>query len=141
MDAIDSRIVDPGVARTESQATIAAQNWKLLSLYNYYRLVISVSATTLALTGINIPPFGLYGPILFLFASVLYAVIAVVSFFTIRRGRPDFETQVTLQIFADITLITLLMHASGGVASGLGLLLLVAVAASSLMLDKRLTVC
>ncbi len=140
MDAIDSRIVAPGVASTESQAAIAAQNWKLLNLYNYYRLVISLSATALGLSGIQLPPFGLYGPLLFQFAGVLYALIAVVSFFTIRQARPDFETQVTLQIFADITLITLLMHASGGVESGLGLLLLVAIAASSLMLDKRLTV-
>ena len=45
-----------------------------------------------------------------------------------------------MQIFGDITLITLLMHASGGLSSGLGLLLLVAVAATSLMLGKKLTI-
>ncbi|MFQ5938206.1 MAG: hypothetical protein ACE5LB_17525, partial [Acidiferrobacterales bacterium] len=140
MEAVDNGTVAPGRTRTHSQATVAAQNWKLLALYNYYRLVISLSAAILALTGASLPPFGTNKPTLFLVAGVIYAVIAVASFFTVQRGRPDFETQVTLQIFADITLITLLMHASGGVASGLGLLLLVAVAASSLMLDRRLTI-
>jgi two-component system sensor histidine kinase PilS (NtrC family) len=142
MEAADSRIVAPGagIARTQSQAAVAAQNWKLLNLYNYYRLIISLSAAALALTRFELPPFGMHAPTTFLVAGVLYAVIAVTCFFTIRQGRPDFDTQVTLQIFADITLITVLMHASGGVVSGLGLLLLVAVAASSLLLDKRLTI-
>jgi two-component system sensor histidine kinase PilS (NtrC family) len=140
MDATDSRIVPPATARIQSQAAVDAQNWKLLALYNYYRLVIGLSATAVALSSVQIPPFGMQAPGLFDVASVLYALLGVVSFFTIRRGRPDFETQVTLQIFADIALITLLMHASGGVDSGLGLLLLVAVAGSSLMLDKRLAI-
>lgn len=140
MDAIDSRMVTPGLNHVPEQAAIAAQNWKLLGLYNYYRLMISVSAVMLSLTGVRIHPFGVVSPDLFFVSGVLYVVVAIVSLFTIRNCRPDFDTQVTLQIFADITLITFLMHASGGLSSGLGLLLLVAVAASSLMLGKKMTV-
>ncbi len=129
-----------GASQSQSQAAVAEQNWKLLSLYNYYRLIISISAAVLALGGTALPPFGLSSPDLFLIASVTYAIVSFVSLETIRRQRPEFETQATFQIFADITLITFLMHASGGLSSGLGLLLLVAVAGSSLMLGKKMTV-
>lgn len=140
MDGIDSRTVNSGVGHAQTQVVVDAQNWKLLALYNYYRLIISSSAAILALTSIEIHPFGVAAPDVFLTSSVIYAALSIISFFTIRRGRPDFETQVTLQVFADITLIAFLMHASGGLSSGLGLLLLVAVAASSLMLGKKMTV-
>ena len=136
MDTTDSA----GASQSQSQAAVAEQNWKLLSLYNYYRLIISISAAVLALGGTALPPFGLSSPDLFLIASVTYAIVSFVSLETIRRQRPEFETQATFQIFADITLITFLMHASGGLSSGLGLLLLVAVAGSSLMLGKKMTV-
>lgn len=136
MDTTDSA----GASQSQSQAAVAEQNWKLLSLYNYYRLIISISAAVLALGGAALPPFGLSSPRLFLIASVTYATVSFVSLETIRRQRPEFETQATFQIFADITLITFLMHASGGLSSGLGLLLLVAVAGSSLMLGKKMTV-
>lgn len=136
--AVDNRIVAPRVE--QSRAVVAAQNWKLLALYNYYRLAIALSAAVVATTNISIPPFGTTAPTLFRVAALIYSTVGIISFFSIRRERPDFETQVTLQIFADIALVTLLMHASGGVASGLGLLLLVSVAGASLMLDRRLTV-
>ncbi|MDH3671788.1 MAG: PAS domain-containing sensor histidine kinase [Gammaproteobacteria bacterium] len=136
MDTTDAA----GASQSQSQANVAEQNWKLLSLYNYYRLIISTAAAVLALSGAALPPFGLSSPGLFLVASIVYAIVSLVSLETIRRQRPDFETQATFQIFADIALITFLMHASGGLTSGLGLLLLVAVAGSSLMLGKRMTV-
>ncbi|MFQ6023259.1 MAG: nitrogen regulation protein NR(II) [Acidiferrobacterales bacterium] len=137
---MDIRTVTPALSRTQSQIAVAAQNWKLLALYNYYRLTISASAVMLALTTLDIPPFGFASPTLFLVSSLIYAAIGLLSLFTIRRGKPDFDTQATLQIFSDITLITLLMHASGGLSSGLGLMLLVAIAASSLMLGKKIAI-
>lgn len=140
MDAIDKRMVTPVPAHVASQAAVAAQNWKLLALYNYYRLTVSGGAAVLALTSMPIHPFGVISPELFLVSSLIYAALGIGSLITIHRGWPDFDTQATMQIFGDITLITLLMHASGGLSSGLGLLLLVAVAASSLMLGKKLTI-
>ena len=133
MDTTDSA----GASQSQSQAAVAEQNWKLLSLYNYYRLIISISAAVLALGGAALPPFGLSSPRLFLIARVTYATVSFVSLETIRRQRPEFETQATFQIFGDITLITFLMHASGALSSGLALLLLVAAAGTGPMLGKK----
>lgn len=51
---------------------------------------------------------------------------------------PRFNRQLTLQAMGDIGFIVLLMYASGGVKSGLGLLLVVAIAGASLISQGRL---
>src|SRR5690606_10866247 len=88
----------------------------------------------------TLPPFGETAPTLFQVASIAYFVLALVAVQTIRSRWPDFETQVSVLAFADVTLLTLLMHASGGLTSGLGLLLIVAIAGSSLILGKRVSI-
>lgn len=126
-----------GLSLAESRAASEVQNWQLLRLFNYYRLAISSAAAGLSLFVGPLEPFGSNNPHLFQVAALLYFALSLVSFFTIRAGKPDFESQTTLLGFADITLLTLLMHASGGLESGIGLLLLVAVAGISLMLGRR----
>ncbi len=128
-----------GVGPAESAAA-NTENWKLLKFFNYYRLAIALSAAAIGLSGLSLPPLASASAELFRIAGVAYAVIALVAFETIRRRRLDFQSQATLLGFADIALLTLLMHASGGLGSGMGLLLLVAVAGTSLMLSKRFTI-
>ncbi|MEY6431933.1 ATP-binding protein [Thioalkalicoccus limnaeus] len=50
---------------------------------------------------------------------------------------PGPERQVQLSVFVDIIVFTLLMHAAGGVTSGLGLLLAIAVASGALLMEGR----
>ncbi len=137
---MDSRIFKPGDSAAETQSAIIAEDWKLLRYFSLYRLVVALTAAVYALAGENIPPFGESDPQLFLFASLIYAGVALVSMETLRRRWPLFETQAPFLAFADVVLLTLLIHASTGLASGLGLLLVVAVGGSSLMLSTRLTV-
>jgi len=51
---------------------------------------------------------------------------------------PKFERQVTLQALGDIGFIVMLMHAAGGVKSGLGLLLVIAIVGAALVSQGRL---
>jgi two-component system sensor histidine kinase PilS (NtrC family) len=53
---------------------------------------------------------------------------------------PRFNRQLTLQTAGDIFFIVILIYASGGVKSGLGLLLVVAVAGASLISQGRLAI-
>ena len=53
---------------------------------------------------------------------------------------PEISSQVVLQSFADILSLTLLMHASGGVNSGIGMLLVVAIAGASVLSQRRIAV-
>ncbi len=135
-----TRLFGLSMSAADSQSAFTAENWRLLRSFNFYRLAIALAAAALAFSGEIIPPFGAGGPQLFKTASLTYISIAILFAVAIYRHWPDFETQVTILAFADIVMLTLLMHASQGLESGVGLLLLVAVAGASLMLGARLTV-
>ena len=128
------------MSAADSQTAFITENWRLLRWFNIYRLILALAATALALSGAVIAPFGVAAPGLFQAAGLLYLAIAVGAVILIQFRWLTFESLTTLLAFADVVLITLLMHASQGVDSGIGLLLLVAIAGASLMLGTRLTI-
>jgi two-component system sensor histidine kinase PilS (NtrC family) len=128
------------ISAAESAENFSAENWKLLRNFNFYRLFIATLASALVISGESIPPFAASSPQLFTSAAYLYLGIAVLSIATIHWRWLPFELQATSLAFVDIILTTLLMHASMGMDSGIGLLLLVAVAGASLMVGTRLTI-
>lgn len=137
---MDSVLPRAGQSRAEGQAAVATQNWKLLEYFNFYRLAIALAAASLAITVGKFSPFGEAHPGLFLSTSIVFALISMTAVFSIHWRTPDYDSQAALLAFADVTLLTIIMHASGGIASGLGLMLVVAIAGTSLMLGKRLTI-
>ena len=140
MAARDSGKATKQLRQADTLTALSNHNWKLLQYFNYYRLAISIAAVILPLTGSKVSPYGESSPTLFLFAGIIYAAVSLIASQTIRLRKPDFDTQATVLPFTDVTLIILLMHASRGIESGLGFLLLVALAGSSLLLGKRMTV-
>jgi two-component system sensor histidine kinase PilS (NtrC family) len=114
-----------------------AQTWRPLRLFNLYRLILSGFFVVLTLSDLNLNPIGEYNAQLFSTTAILYLLINIVSSFTIRWRYPSFTTQVYSQALIDIFAITLLMHASGGATSGLGMLLIIAVAGGSMLLAGR----
>lgn len=127
-------------AAATDEAAVTAQNWRLLQQFNFYRVIMAVAFLVIALIPGNFPPFGETGPGWFVLASMLYTVIGVSAIFSIRLRTPDFDSQVTVLAFIDIMLIALIMHSSGGMSSGLGLLMLVSVAECSVLLSRRMTI-
>ena len=132
--------MESGLSREESRAAVEAQNWKLLGFFNYYRLAIALAAVGISFFAPAIPPFGSRTPGLFQAAAIVYAALGTAGLLTIRERRFNFETHTTLLTFADIVLLTVLMHASGGLGSGLGLLLVVAIGGGSLLLSRLITI-
>ena len=111
-----------------------ATNWTSVRLLNVYRLGLAaiffaqsfVSPSPL----LNIVYLPLYSWTSFAF--LLLAMIWIVAAWIERRG---FQSQVTLQIYSDTIIIILLMHACGGISSGLGMLLIISVAISGLLTE------
>lgn len=68
-----------------------------------------------------------------------YAALVLASGFGLSLRWPAPVNQVQLALFVDILIYTLLMHAAGGVTSGLGLLLAISVATAALLLEGRLS--
>ncbi len=113
--------------------------WRSLLYFNVYRLAAAIFLLAAALLLGNHIPFGSASRATYFYASTGYILFALVAFAGILLRRPYFALQLTVHICADIGFLTVLMHASGGISSGLGLLLLVSLAAVGLISQGRLT--
>ncbi len=115
--------------------------WYRLRLFSYFRCVLALFFITLYLNGWLqklIPPQQIHTT-LFLLTAAVYLTASVIFIFAIIRKQPSLETQVLLQTVIDISIIILLMHATGGVRTGLGMLLIISTSMTSLFLKTRLS--
>ncbi|EGV19750.1 sensor histidine kinase [Thiocapsa marina] len=69
---------------------------------------------------------------------IFYAILVLLSGLALYARRPSRGSQVHLATYIDIIAFTFLMHAAGGAASGIGILIGVAVAAGALLMEGRL---
>ena len=111
--------------------------WKPLRLLSFYRLILA-SLLAVLFYGLPETTFGSTHPALYTLTSAAYIGFSLLAGFTARIRQPSYQTQVIVHILADILAITLLIHASGGPASGLGILLIITVATGSLLLPGRM---
>ena len=107
--------------------------WQPLHYFNIYRLLLAGLFLVLVVWADSPRPLGETNIALFRGAAMFYFLFAMSSAIAGHLRRPDFDTQVVLQIYVDIFTVSLFMHASGGVSSGFGLLLVVAIAGGSIL--------
>jgi len=113
-------------------------NWRPLRLFNFYRLTLSGLFLALFFTAENFKLLGADQPALFRYTIFIYLGLSILYSFSVSRRWLDFHNQLNLHVVTDIIALTLLMHASGGVISGLGTLLLVSVGAGSLLTSRKI---
>ncbi len=111
--------------------------WRSLFYFNVYRLIV---ATLLLVTAVVFDDslFGSHSLTLYLYACGGYILATALFFVSATSRRPEFSVQITAQVAADVFFITVLTYASGGVSSGLGLLLLASLAAAGIISRGRL---
>lgn len=110
-----------------------ALTWKPLALFVLYRLTLSCLILILLWIERTPAPLGEMDPQVFLWLSVSYLLFSGVMALAWARRWPPFRIQLHMQVLIDIVLISWMMHVSGGVNSGLGVLLVVAVAGGSIL--------
>ncbi len=115
----------------------APELWRSLFYFNIYRLVLAAILLMLAFTGGRAVGGVNRYPDLFMIAAIAFAALATVYFINISRATPEFATQIRLQTFLDLLLITTLIHASDGFESGYGALMVVSIAGVSLLDQRR----
>lgn len=120
--------------------TPQGETWKPLALLNAYRLILSALLVFVALARVELPPLGEQHPALFIVASVAYFLFALLFLITIKARTSSFRLQLHAQLLTDIVCVILLTYASGGIRSGLGTLLIVALAGGGMLLSVRLAV-
>jgi two-component system sensor histidine kinase PilS (NtrC family) len=112
--------------------------WRTLEVFCGYRIVLAV-VVGIAFGFFNAQVLlGAQAPAAILPTIVLYAVASMFLLAPARLRDPNLKLQVTAGVFVDVMAITMLMYASGGVRSGLGVILLVSLAGAGLITRGRL---
>ena len=112
--------------------------WKPLRLLSGYRFFLGTTFLATHFSGTAQHLIGSTQPRMFTLVAGFYFLASVLFFLLWYKRRPTFATQVYAQSYIDIASIILLMHASGGIESGLGMLLLVSVASAGVLMPGRL---
>jgi two-component system sensor histidine kinase PilS (NtrC family) len=113
--------------------------WRSLLYFNIYRIAAGLVLLAAVMTLGDDVPFGSYSRRAYLYTNFGYILFSLLAFAAVLPRRPHFSVQLSVQICADILFVTLMTHFSGGIGSGLGLLLLVSLAAVGLISRGRLT--
>ncbi len=111
--------------------------WKALRYFNLYRIILSSLFVILIWADRLPPPLGSHNSQLFSVAAIAYLTTALLAQFAAEYRTIPHKIQVVGQTLIDIMAITVLMYASGGISSGFGMLLVVSIAASSLLTAGR----
>ncbi|MEL7186131.1 MAG: ATP-binding protein [Pseudomonadota bacterium] len=113
---------------------------RVLITLNAFRLLISAALLVIFAADVDPRFFGEAKPTLFAATAAGYLVFAVLSAISLRQRWVPEKVLGTAQLIADTLAITLLMHASGGISSGLGGLLVIFIGAGALALPLRYSV-
>ena len=136
--ALAERQVHLSADGTAMPAGYPESYWRSLQFFNLYRLVIGLVLFVGALFGQATSQLGAYDRVLFMQVLLGYLVFTMICAGVIRTRR-RFNVQLAVQVIADIGFIVILIYASNGITSGLGLLLLTTLAGAGLISRGRLT--
>lgn len=115
----------------------AEHAWQSLTVFFLYRLSVGSILAFLFFLGALPSSLGKYSPELYATAASLYLGSIFLSAIAMILRRPSFSLQAQGQVLIDIALIPCIMHASGGIASGVGVLLGLSVAAGGILIGGR----
>ena len=113
------------------------QAWLLLKVFLTYRLMLACLFILLFYNHLGPAVLGSHDKVLFSYSSLSYLVLTVISGVCIFQRLTGYTLQAQILIFTDIIIITLIMHACGGINSGLGILLAVSIASGGLLIGGR----
>src|SRR5882672_7230371 len=113
--------------------------WTSLGYFNVYRITVATLFLTLSFVYEDALNLGSHSLALFRFTCAMYLGLAIFFQVTLRRYRELFNVQLSLQACADVLAITLLLNASGGVRSGLGVMLVISLIGAAIIAPRRLS--
>ena len=118
-------------------SSVHVPDWHVLRLFNQYRLLVLLVLGAVYFLSEDQLTLGSRNGELFKIGLLAYFLATIVFVLLIHWRKPSVNTQFFLQNYLDILLISVLMHASGGIQSGLGPLLLINLALFSQVSSAR----
>jgi two-component system sensor histidine kinase PilS (NtrC family) len=113
------------------------QAWILLKVFLVYRFLLASLFLILFYGRIGPSLLGSYDSELYILSSQIYFLLTVLSGICILWRLTSYASQAQILIFTDIVTLTVIMHACGGIGSGMGILLAVSIASGGLMIGGR----
>jgi len=111
--------------------------WPSLRLLNSYRLFVALVLLIGFFLGAPGVDFGRAAPRVFYVFSATYLVLGLLFALGLRMRHPGAMTQAYIHFYTDVIALGGTMYASGGMTSGVGILLIVPVAGAGILLPKR----
>jgi len=108
-----------------------------LRFYLIGRVVLAIALGLLVLIGPDVFALGEAHPRLFWVTVLGYLILSLLAYALFRQDRIGAESEYLLAMLVDSTTVGLMLYASGGLASGLGILLAVSVVNASLGVRRR----
>ena len=113
--------------------------WRVVGLANLYRLLLPPVLFILYMVTRPTPTVGASDPPLFISICVIYWVLGAFMAFGGKGRWRHPQTLVLVHTLLDTAMISALLYCSGGVSSGLGILLVIPVGAMALLAEGRAT--
>ncbi len=112
-------------------------SWRILVTLNAFRLLTCVALIGLFFAKTDPRFFGHENPVLYVGTAIVYLLFAILAGIALRQRWVSLTALGTSQIVVDIVAVAAMMHASSGISSGIGGLLIIFVGAGSLVLPSR----
>jgi len=120
------------------EGVVADSFWVSLKYFNFYRIAVAAIFLLSVLIFGDSLSLGNHDLVKFTYASVVYLALAVAFHVALRKVPAHFNLQLTLHVVTDVVAVSVLMYASSGIRSGLGVMLLISLAAAALVSRGRL---
>lgn len=126
--------------KSVSSAPSFVISWRELTIFSAYRMFLAIML--FAVFELRLPPvfLGEVNPDLYLTISQFYLFTALAWLVLSLNQWGRFSSQTQIQLISDIVFITLFVHTSGGLPTGLGTLLVVVVGAGAALIPGRMSV-
>lgn len=112
----------------------------LLKVYAYFRAFLSATLLIMYLSDMGLNVLGSAYPQIYLGTTSIYLAISLLTllYFHFHLNQPEPSIQLLFfMLLTDMVATTIIMHTCGGLSSGLGFLMLIIVAAGSILLSGR----
>ena len=113
------------------------QAWFLLKSFYAYRLILACLFLAIYYLRLGSLIIESAHEQLYLVSSFIYLLATLIGWSFILMRAANYAVQAQILVFTDIFLLTLIMHACGGISSGMGALMLVSTAAGGLLIGGR----
>ncbi len=119
--------------------TSAESFWTSLRYFNLYRIAVAALFFMATLVYSDALNLGSHNLSMFRAVAAGYVVIGILFHAVMRKVPAYFTEQLSFHAGLDILAITLLMYASGGFRSGLGVMLLISLTGAAIVAPRRLS--